>query len=85
MTAATYDFAEAARKIGCSETWLRRNSVRLPRQKCGRDVRFSESDCARIQEMHHLEPQAASQPTAIGPKGAPALSSLKPLPSRTSA
>ncbi|MGH3586236.1 MAG: helix-turn-helix domain-containing protein [Pseudonocardia sp.] len=75
-----YDFAEAADELRVEESWLRRHSKRLPRQKFGRTVRFSDADLDRIREIHHVEPEQAA-PVHVGSRSP---SELKPLPARSS-
>lgn len=48
--ALTYDYAEAAQKLGklAPEWWLRRNITRLPHRKAGRRVGFTAEDLDAI-------------------------------------
>ncbi len=82
-----YKYPEAAEKLGCEESWLRRHIKKLPRTKLGRTVYFTDADLERIDQLFHHEPTtgplaAASAPS---PHGAHPLSNLRPLPSRRAA
>lgn len=73
-----HTYPEAARILRCKERWLRRNASRLPRQKRGRVVLFSDADLAVIEQMTHIAPTPELAPVAV-PSG---LAGLRPLPSR---
>lgn len=54
MAEETYTPAEAARKLGVSERWLRdrQRAGRVPYHRYGREVRFTETDVEAIQKAH---------------------------------
>jgi hypothetical protein len=71
-------YPEAAAELRVEERWLRRNIAQLPHSKKGRVVTFTEDDLARIDQMHHREPDSVPQ---LAP-GAHPLAGLRPLPAR---
>lgn len=77
-----YTYGEAAKELRVKARWLQRNIRRLPHSKKGRVVTFSEEDLARIDAMHHHEPEHAAP--ALSVVGSHPLADLKPLPARRS-
>lgn len=50
------DYTEAAEAVPCFEYWLRRNIGRIPHQKVGRKVSFSDADIEAIRIEHARRP-----------------------------
>ncbi|MEU7183226.1 MULTISPECIES: helix-turn-helix domain-containing protein [Streptomyces] len=55
------DYAEAARRLGIPENWLRDRIGSLPHRKMGRYVIFSEADLKAISEMYAAHPNGAEK------------------------
>lgn len=86
MRTRRYTYPEAAEELGIGERWLRRHIKRLPHSKFGSEVRFTDADLDRIDQMQHVEPIAGPLATAtVAPAGAHPLAALKPLPARSRA
>ncbi|MFE4397181.1 MULTISPECIES: hypothetical protein [Streptomycetaceae] len=62
------DYKGAATALGLkNDTWLRRHIRRLPHEKYGRAVRFSEEHIAEIRRIHSVRPTELPASVAVGP------------------
>ncbi|MEU6929036.1 hypothetical protein AB0A05_07710 [Streptomyces sp. NPDC046374] len=82
-----FNYAQAARKLGCYQRWLEDNISRLPHQKYGSAPVFCECELALIQDMFTIIPAGVLEHAAavaderdLAPKPDPVLSlkSIRP-------
>lgn len=58
-TVQNYGYAEAAKKLGCEERWLRDRSSSLPHQQIGQNRVFCDCELAIIQAICSVMPEPA--------------------------
>lgn len=58
------NFEQAAKELGCYETFLRRHTKELPHHRFGRTVVFTDDDITEIRQMFRVAP---GKPTNLAP------------------
>lgn len=83
MSLQNYDLDEAAQLLRCKKRFLEDNLQRLPRQRFGRSVAFSDEDLAEIKRMFHVQPEPAAVQTEARAE-VPQLATIRPKRRRVS-